>query len=206
MCLDLGGGTGNLAEIASSYGGTWIVLDPSSKMLRQARQELTCIQAQGEHIPLENDSLDLITIRSALSYMDMTEAISECVRVLKPSGHLLLAEKVIGRFEDSYSVWYKAVSELRSPGKHVFSKLDIEKAVIEAGLAIQRTKEISRTYRMSFAEWLSRSGTIPAELQERLRLLFAQAPQGLEADTGVQVRDGIIRLCADWLILDAQKP
>jgi ubiquinone/menaquinone biosynthesis C-methylase UbiE len=206
VSLDLGGGTGQLAKAASCYGGRWIVLDPSPGMLRQADSNLVRVQAQAEHLPFANASVDLTVARSMLSYVDVTSTLAECARTLKPGMHLMVAEKIIGRFEEEYSAWYNEVSALRSPGKHCLTAVDIQKAVVEAGLEIKSVKEVSRAYRMPFIKWLSRSGTIPAESQEKLRALFAQLPMDFEEKTGVRVNNGVIELCADWLILEARKP
>ncbi len=95
--LDLGCGTGRFTEaLASCFDAEVVGLDPSSKMLSQARAKQRDARVRyelgrAENIPLADDSVDLIFISMALHHFDdPAVAARECRRVLKPRATLFL--------------------------------------------------------------------------------------------------------------------
>jgi ubiquinone/menaquinone biosynthesis C-methylase UbiE len=88
--LDLGCGTGRFSEaLASHFNGQVVGIDPSTKMLDQARTKLRTHRVRyepgrGEAIPLGNDSVDLIFTSMTFHHFDdpMLTA-RECRRVLR---------------------------------------------------------------------------------------------------------------------------
>ena len=95
--LDLGCGTGRFTEaLAVCFDADVTGLDPSSKMLSQARAKQRDSRVRyelgrAENIPLPNDSVDLIFISMALHHFDdPAVAASECRRVLKRQATLFL--------------------------------------------------------------------------------------------------------------------
>jgi ubiquinone/menaquinone biosynthesis C-methylase UbiE len=95
--LDLGCGTGRFTDaLAVCFDANVIGVDPSSKMLGQARAKqrdplVRYELGRAEHIPLPNDSVDLIFISMALHHFEDTAvAARECRRVLKPQATLFL--------------------------------------------------------------------------------------------------------------------
>ncbi len=95
--LDLGCGTGRFTEaLAVCFDAEVVGLDPSSKMLGQARAKqrdprVRYELGRAENIPLPDDSVDLIFISMALHHFDdPAVAARECRRVLKPKATLFL--------------------------------------------------------------------------------------------------------------------
>ena len=95
--LDLGCGTGRFTEaLATSFDAEVVGLDPSTKMLTQARAKQRDPRVRyelghAENIPLPNNSVDLIFISMALHHFDdQSVAARECHRVLKPEATLFL--------------------------------------------------------------------------------------------------------------------
>ena len=95
--LDLGCGTGRFTEaLASSFDAEVVGVDPSSKMLAQARakrrdRRVRYELGHAEAIPLPNDSVDLIFISMALHHFDDPSAAArECRGVLKTGATLFL--------------------------------------------------------------------------------------------------------------------
>lgn len=95
--LDLGCGTGRFTEALAAYFDAQVVgLDPSTKMLAQARAKqrdprVRYELGRAEDIPLPDDSVDLIFISMVLHHFDNTAvAARECRRVLKPKATLFL--------------------------------------------------------------------------------------------------------------------
>ena len=88
--LDLGCGTGRFSEsLAARFDAEVIGIDPSQKMLDQARKKLRDRRVQyqpgcGEAIPLPNDSVDLIfTSMTFHHFKDHMLVGRECRRVLR---------------------------------------------------------------------------------------------------------------------------
>jgi len=95
--LDLGCGTGRFSEsLAAHFDAKVVGVDPSKKMLDQARRKLRDQRVQyetgcGEAIPFPNDSVDLIFMSMSFHHFDdQTLAARECRRVLRDGGTTLL--------------------------------------------------------------------------------------------------------------------
>ena len=99
--LEVGFGTGlNLAYYDDTKVDTILGLEPSGEMWNLARNEIErtsipveFVRAGAENIPLESNSVDTVLITYTLcSINELSEAMSEMRRVLKPDGHLLFCE------------------------------------------------------------------------------------------------------------------
>ena len=95
--LDLGCGTGRFSEaLAAHFDAKVIGIDPSEKMLEQARKKLRDRRVRyepgsGEAIPLPNDSVDLIFMSMTFHHFkDHRLAARECRRVLRDGAAALL--------------------------------------------------------------------------------------------------------------------
>ncbi|CAN7454783.1 class I SAM-dependent methyltransferase [Acidovorax sp. LjRoot118] len=100
--LDIGTGLGHsIPELAERFRPSQIhALDPepdfaerSAAMRQTVSPPVTLHHAHAEHIPLPDASVDLVLCHQTLHHIvDQQAALAEIFRVLKPGGHLLLAE------------------------------------------------------------------------------------------------------------------
>jgi ubiquinone/menaquinone biosynthesis C-methylase UbiE len=95
--LDLGCGTGRYSEsLAAHFDAEVVGVDPSEKMLDQARTKLRDNRVRyetgcGEAIPLPDDSVDLIFMSMSFHHFhDPMLAARECRRVLRDGGTALV--------------------------------------------------------------------------------------------------------------------
>src|SRR5688572_20838887 len=95
--LDLGCGTGRFSDaLASRFSATVIGVDPSRKMLKQARGKLTkaavkYVRGSGEALPLAAGSCDLIFMSMVFHHFNDPAAVArECRRVLRDGQMLFL--------------------------------------------------------------------------------------------------------------------
>lgn len=96
--LDVATGTGLVARAATRLlpqPGAVIGLDPSAGMLREGRPTHSALLVQGtvEALPFGDDRFDFLSMGYALRHVaDLRVAFTECLRVLKPGGRLLVLE------------------------------------------------------------------------------------------------------------------
>lgn len=92
--LDAAGGTGRVAITLTPMAGRIVVCDASPNMLQQARQKgLEAVLAEVEHLPFGDSSFDGILLVDAFHHLkDQRVAMRELLRVLKPSGRLVIEE------------------------------------------------------------------------------------------------------------------
>lgn len=95
--LDLGCGTGRFTEaLAAHFDAAVVGVDPSTKMLDQARKKLRDPRVQyrsgsGEAIPLADGSVDLVFMSMCFHHFtDPKAAARECRRVLREGGPAVL--------------------------------------------------------------------------------------------------------------------
>jgi len=89
--LDLGCGNGSYTgELARR--ACWVCgLDIQMSNLQQVRTPLPLVQGVGERLPFASESFDGITMIEVLEHTASdSEVLKECLRVLKPGGHLIL--------------------------------------------------------------------------------------------------------------------
>lgn len=95
--LDLGCGTGRFsAGLAAHFDAAVIALDPSWKMLEQAREKVRgarmyCCRARAEALPLASGSIDLVFMSMSFHHFNEARtAARECRRVLRSGGSVVV--------------------------------------------------------------------------------------------------------------------
>ncbi len=95
--LDLGAGTGKFTRALLSAGLDAVAVEPQPAL----RELLAAIvgserarEGRAETIPLEDDSVDAVTVADAFHWFDQTAALSEIERVLRPRGGLAVLTSV----------------------------------------------------------------------------------------------------------------
>jgi len=95
--VDLAGGTGDIARKMAASDRQIMIVDPSQAMMQVARERglahVQCLVGSGEAIPLQDNSVDTLTIAFGIRNMThMQQALEEIQRVLKPGGRYLCLE------------------------------------------------------------------------------------------------------------------
>lgn len=95
--LDVGAGTGLLAERLSDTGFEVMALDPFPQMLAQLRQrrpEIATVEASGHAIPIPDNAFDLVYSVAVMHHISepalVRQTLAEMVRVTRPGGHILI--------------------------------------------------------------------------------------------------------------------
>jgi len=103
--LDLATGTGDVPVALSRAGRRWaqmIGMDPSFPMLERAKEKaeslhwstpVRWVRGDANHIPLRGECVDAVTVAFGVrNFPDRARALTECLRVLRPGGRLLVLE------------------------------------------------------------------------------------------------------------------
>jgi demethylmenaquinone methyltransferase/2-methoxy-6-polyprenyl-1,4-benzoquinol methylase len=164
--VDLAGGTGDVARLLLAPGRQVVVCDPSLAMMQAGQQrpgseQLQWLAGEAELLPLEDGSVDLLTISFGLrNTTHLADALREIKRVLKPGGRFVCLEfsrpaAWLAPFYDLYSFWviprlgaavagepqayqYLVESIRRFPDQDGFAQL-----MTQAGLADVRWENVS---------------------------------------------------------------
>ena len=87
--LDVGAGTGIATRQLAARGARTVAIDFGRLMLRRARARgpgLTCLQADGNALPIRSESVNLTCFAQSWHWFDQHRASREVVRVLRPGG------------------------------------------------------------------------------------------------------------------------
>jgi ubiquinone/menaquinone biosynthesis C-methylase UbiE len=112
--LDLGAGTGKLTRALVPTGARVIAIEPGEAMLGELRRVVPGVDAfvgAAEAIPLEDASVDAVTVGQAFHWFRHDEAVPELHRVLRPGGAVAL----IWNSRDQSRPLQREISELIRP-------------------------------------------------------------------------------------------
>jgi demethylmenaquinone methyltransferase/2-methoxy-6-polyprenyl-1,4-benzoquinol methylase len=130
--LDAACGTGDLAVAAAKAGGTVTGLDFSERMLERARRKapgLEWVRGDLLELPFADASFDSATVGFGVrNVADLSRAIAELRRVLRPGGRLGILEitKPRGPLRVFYSLWFDRIVPLLGkvlPGGEAYTYL-----------------------------------------------------------------------------------
>lgn len=123
--LDAGCGTGDCLSRLQSYypAATLIGIDFAEAMLHQLPQPENAwrINADLQQLPLADAHIDLYISSLAWQWCDLTQAVDEAARVLRPGGDLWLTTLVAGTF-DEFAATLRAAA--LTPALHLLQPLD----------------------------------------------------------------------------------
>jgi ubiquinone/menaquinone biosynthesis C-methylase UbiE len=108
--LDVGGGTGKVAQLLATTCREVVVLEPERRKIefgRKMRPNFKFVEGRAEEIPFPDESFDKVLLFLTLHHIqDQGKAIHEIRRVMKKGGRLLLldldAQSWIGRLAEFF--------------------------------------------------------------------------------------------------------
>jgi ubiquinone/menaquinone biosynthesis C-methylase UbiE len=187
LALDIATGGGHTALTFAPHVGRVIATDLAPAMLAAARGNLAqqgvanaaYAAADGERLPFADARFDLVTCRIAPHHFpDPFRFVTECARVLKPGGALLIQDLAVP--EDERAARYlDAFETLRDPSHNrMYSAEEWRAMLLDAGLTVAHAEIVAR--RAGFVEWARMQDCAP-EVTERLTVLLAQCPDAARA-------------------------
>ena len=197
--LDIATGAGHTALAFAPHVREVIAYDLTGAMLAETARNaasrglanVTTRQGPAEQLPFPDAAFDIVTVRLASHHFaDNAAAVGEMARVAKAGGRVLVVDNY-GPEDDALDAELQHIEKLRDPS-HVRSyRLSVWRQFLAtAGLTIQRevTDHYSESPRgMAFDDWVRRSKTPPAQVEELRRLFLgasARLRELLQIDAG----------------------
>lgn len=169
--LDVGCATGfPLFELAHVFDHTCQVtgIDIWQQALDRARfklktydlQNVRIIEADGAHQPFPDSEFDLITSNLGINnWADPLAVLTECFRVAKPHGRILLTTNVVGHYREFYDVFRDTLIEMnKTECIERMSVQEAQRGTLESTCGLLRqagwilVKTVERSFQMRFAD------------------------------------------------------
>lgn len=190
--LDLGAGTGKFTQLLLARADRVIAVEPSTAMLDVLRAKLPSVESLdggAESIPLEDQSVDAVTVAQAFHWFDRDAACAQIHRVLTPGGTLGL----LWNHSDPACTWDRACHRVAHPAVSAEGDSTTATAVEQLpGFTFDHRTEISWSEQITRADYLRRWLTVSSFLaaDERTRSqMVAQLHGILDADPATAGRD-----------------
>ena len=141
--LDIGTGTGRIAELFAPFASHVSAIDKSNDMLRVARARLQdlpparldLLQGDFTDLPFDDASFDTVLFHQVLHYAQLPElALAEAARVTRPGGRVVIVDFAAHAFE-----------ELRERDAHArlgFTDAQIDRLLGDAGFVLGDTASL----------------------------------------------------------------
>lgn len=186
--LDLGAGTGKFTDLLLDRARRVVAVEPSARMLDVLRLKLPRVEAligAAEKIPVEDASMDTVTVAQAFHWFDRNPACAEIARVLVPGGVLGL----LWNRSDPACGWDRACHRIAHPAVDQSDATTASAAAELPGFDIIRREEVQWVETISRAHYLSRWLTVSSFLvadDEERQAMVAAVEEVL--DTAVDTR------------------
>jgi SAM-dependent methyltransferase len=110
VVADVGAGTGKLTRLLAGSGARVIAVEPIPEM-RALIPDAEVVDGTAEELPLEDESVDVVTVAQAFHWFDHERALPELHRVLRPGGFLAL----VWNMRDLDDPLQRALDDLLAP-------------------------------------------------------------------------------------------
>jgi len=138
--LDVGGGTGRVAQGLRGVAGEVLVLDEAVGMLRQAHAKgLVAVRGHAERLPWPDGAFSRILLVDCLHHLrDQSRAASELLRILAPGGRIVIEEPNVEQRSARLIALGEKLLLMRS---HFLSPQEVERLFQAAGGEVRLERE-----------------------------------------------------------------
>ena len=188
--LDLAAGTGKLTRLLAQLGADVVAVEPVDAMRQRLVETIPGVRAlpgTAEAIPLDDDSMEAVTVGQAFHWFDGDAALAEIHRVLRPGKRLGL----IWNVKDESVDWVRLLAEIIEPyrgsapkvasgsWKEAFERTELFTPIERARFAFVHETDVgtvvARVTSISFIAALD--STVRERIVEQVRELVATHPE-----------------------------
>lgn len=162
LVIDLGCGTGRFSDlIATGFGVEVIGIDPSQKMIDQARRKhpkgkVSYRRGAAEALPFADSCADLIFMSNIYHHLSNPAAVAaECHRVLQPSGHVCVRN---GTQEDDFPHRHFFPGLEALIGSQLPSQDDIRRVFVASGFVPVIHQKVIQVIAPNWSSFVEKSG------------------------------------------------
>lgn len=206
--LDIGCGAGHASFVAAGQVAHVTAYDLSAQMLdvvsqtakQRGLENLTVRQGVAEHLPFEDNSMDIVISRySAHHWQDPGLALREVRRLVKPGGRVIFMD-IMSPGLAINDIWLQTIEALRDTS-HVrdYSSSEWLSLFDQAGLTVQNV--ITDHLELEFSSWVTRMRT-PQVMTEAIRAYQQSASDEVKRYFALQ-EDG--SFTSDTIFIEAIK-
>jgi SAM-dependent methyltransferase len=189
VVLDVAAGTGHVSRRLAPKVRIVVALDATRAMLEQGRAQapdnVLFVQGDAERLPFLDDSFDVVVTRFAVHHFeDPAVQLAEMRRVLKPGGHLAVAD-LIAHPEAARE--QNRLERLRDPSHRRMLELHELQALV--GTDDVEVRDVDRP----LEPWLVQTAPVPADAEQIRGALRAELAGGPPTGFRPSERDGELR-------------
>ena len=184
--VDVGTGAGTLARALAPLVGEVVGVDVVPELLELARRDapsnVTFLQGDATHLPLEPASFDVAATRRTLHHIARPElVVAELARVVRPRGTVLVEDQ-IAPVDPLDALALDRFERARDPSHtRLLPDIDLRHLFEANGLVVVRTR--FQSHRRELGYYLTLAGC-RGEDAERVRALSPGGPEAYVAETG----------------------
>lgn len=192
VVVDVGTGSGEIAGLLSPKAGRVYAFDYSAEMLSRAngnlsRANVEVVRGSAEALFFPSESVDLVTARMVYHHLtdeQITRALGESFRVLKPGGKLVVNEYVA--VDDEVRAFEREVFDVKEKGRHLWTGEELGSLVAErlGGDGVEVDYGVMPQY--SVRDWMGKSGLSPT-IQDEVLGLYVDSPEGVRDKMGITI-------------------
>ena len=188
---DVGAGTGILAGALAGLGADVVAVEPDPAMLAELRRQLPGVRAEegrAEALPLPDESVDAVLCGQAMHWFDLSRALPEIARVLRPGGVLAGLWNV----DDDRVRWVAGLAAISDSGATLSTWRAIPESVTEQGALREGSAWFTPVDEREFRNGRLRTAdSLVAALATHSRMLVMDEPE--RARTLARIRDFLHR-------------
>jgi SAM-dependent methyltransferase len=113
VAADIGAGTGIGARLLADRGVRVVAIEPNADMRMAAtpHERVEFLAGTAERIPIETETVDLVTSFQAFHWFDFAKSLQEFRRILKPKGRLALIWSLWDRGDMASKAYSRLIAE-----------------------------------------------------------------------------------------------